>query len=135
MSAQSISRRDFIKRVGIGGAATTAAWLLDGRVAPVYAAGGSGDGAVGVLIDLTRCAGCNSCALACQETHGLPDPDVVPAALSVRLRDRRQQRQEACECEAPAHSGFGPTFAHPLPPQVSRRRVLQSPAGTALGSA
>jgi formate dehydrogenase iron-sulfur subunit len=35
-----------------------------------------------MLIDLTRCTGCNSCALACKEANQLPEPDVAPQALS-----------------------------------------------------
>ncbi len=31
-----------------------------------------------MLIDLTRCAGCNSCALACKRANRLPEPDTVP---------------------------------------------------------
>jgi formate dehydrogenase iron-sulfur subunit len=81
MSARNISRRDFLKRVGGGGAALTAAWLLDSKVAPVYASDRSGESSWGVLIDLTRCTGCNSCVLACKESNSLPRPDVVPGAL------------------------------------------------------
>jgi formate dehydrogenase iron-sulfur subunit len=78
---RTVSRREFLKQVGVGSAALTAAWLLDGRVAPVYASEGTTGRSPGVLIDLTRCTGCNSCALACKESNGLPRPDVVPDAL------------------------------------------------------
>jgi formate dehydrogenase iron-sulfur subunit len=81
MSARNISRRSFLKRVGAGGAALTAAWLLDGP-SLAYASGGKSEPGWGVLIDLTRCDGCNSCALACKENWGLPRADVVPEALS-----------------------------------------------------
>ena len=37
----------------------------------------------GILIDLTRCTGCNSCALACKESNdlALPYPGAVPDGL------------------------------------------------------
>jgi formate dehydrogenase iron-sulfur subunit len=37
---------------------------------------------VGMLIDLTRCVGCNSCALACREVNELGDPNEVPDELA-----------------------------------------------------
>jgi formate dehydrogenase iron-sulfur subunit len=79
---RDISRRDFLKGVGVGGAALTVAWLLDGRAAPAHASAGPAGSSWGVLIDLTRCTGCNSCALACKESNGLPHPGVVPDALA-----------------------------------------------------
>jgi formate dehydrogenase iron-sulfur subunit len=81
MSAQNISRRSFLQKVGAGGAALTAAWLLDGQASPAYASGGESGPGWGILIDLTRCDGCNSCALGCKENWNLPRADVVPEAL------------------------------------------------------
>jgi formate dehydrogenase iron-sulfur subunit len=85
MSAPTIkaklSRRDFIKTVGAGIAAASTAGLLTGKAYPVYASKASAGDTLGVLIDLTRCTGCNSCALACKEVNSLPDADVVPQSL------------------------------------------------------
>jgi formate dehydrogenase iron-sulfur subunit len=73
-----ISRRDFLKGLGIGGAAVTAACLWDGRV---HASIGSAHESWGVLIDLTRCTGCGSCALACKQSNDLPYPTRVAQTL------------------------------------------------------
>ncbi len=35
-----------------------------------------------MLVDLTRCNGCDSCALPCKEFNQRPDPTVVPIELS-----------------------------------------------------
>jgi formate dehydrogenase iron-sulfur subunit len=40
------------------------------------------DKAWGVLIDLTRCTGCESCVLACKHANHRADPDRVPDALT-----------------------------------------------------
>jgi formate dehydrogenase iron-sulfur subunit len=71
-----LSRRDFLKIA----AATTAGFLVGGAH-PVYASHGATEDTWGMLIDLTRCTGCDSCALACKESNNLPQADVVPKAL------------------------------------------------------
>lgn len=76
-----LSRRDFLKTVGAGIAAATTAGLFVGQAYPARANEKPAAQSWGMLIDLTRCTGCNSCALACKKSNELPDADVVPQAL------------------------------------------------------
>ena len=68
-SCPSPSRRRFIQGAGLGLAALAAGQLVPARVArassPVV-----GKQAQAVLIDLSRCTGCQSCALACRAANG-----------------------------------------------------------------
>ncbi len=98
---QNPSRRDFVKRLGFGaaGCALAAATLGDAKAAqaasPHSEEAAQSDEAVGVLIDLTRCSGCQTCALACKESNQLPQPQVIPAALdagALSFVDVRAQR-------------------------------------------
>jgi len=59
-----------------------AAHLLSSQVQPARASTGPNGQTWGMLIDLTRCAGCNSCALACKAVNDLPNADVLPSGLS-----------------------------------------------------
>jgi len=72
----NLSRRDFLKVA----AAATAGFLAGGSY-PAGASKTSAEDPWGMLIDVTRCTGCNSCALACKESNNLPQADVVPGAL------------------------------------------------------
>jgi formate dehydrogenase iron-sulfur subunit len=78
----SLTRRAFLRKIGAGVAATMAAQALALRAYPAVASTTVNRNTPAVLIDLTRCIGCNSCALACKESNGLPDPEVVPEGLS-----------------------------------------------------
>ncbi len=75
----TFSRRDFLKGLGTGTAAATAVRLVE--ASPVRASEVSAEQSWGVLIDLTRCTGCDSCVLACKASNNLADPEVLPVAL------------------------------------------------------
>lgn len=80
-SSKQISRREFVRRAGIGMAAAAGAVLAERRAVQASSAEADED-AVGVLIDLTRCTGCNSCALACKVANNKPNPETAPQELS-----------------------------------------------------
>jgi len=67
-----MERRDFIKTLGvIGGTALT------GKKLQAEEKLKSEDKEfVGILVDTTRCVGCQACSEACAEAHGLPEPDL-----------------------------------------------------------
>lgn len=81
-SQQNLSRRDFLKAAGAGAAAVTATCVLAGPTSTALASGAVSENAWGMLIDVTRCNGCQSCALACKEANNRPNPTVEPTALS-----------------------------------------------------
>jgi formate dehydrogenase iron-sulfur subunit len=71
---------------GEGAVAAGAGLLTVGASGPVT------DHSWGMLIDITRCVGCDSCALACREANELPDSAVAPTQLdssSYTFVDRR----------------------------------------------
>lgn len=74
----TVSRRDFLR----GGALLSAVMLA--RQAHVAQASSTDDEDQpwGILVDLTRCTGCNSCALACKAANQLPHPTTLPQSLS-----------------------------------------------------
>ena len=80
-SHPALSRRDFLKAASAGAAVATVTCLI-GDIEPAFASGDLAENAWGVLIDVTRCTGCQSCALACKEANGRPDPTVEPVKLN-----------------------------------------------------
>lgn len=77
-----MKRRAFLKQMGVGATAMVAAHLLGGQTQAAQASGKATIPGWGVLIDLTRCVGCNSCALACKAVNKLPNGNVEPQGLS-----------------------------------------------------
>jgi formate dehydrogenase iron-sulfur subunit len=67
-----MDRRGFLKTLGLAGA-TVALPKVATAAAP--AAPADGREPYGVLVDTTRCVGCNTCTYACAEANGLPEPD------------------------------------------------------------
>ena len=81
---QDPSRRAFVRRLGMGAAAVAGCALLaDAQTAAANnEPTGDEDETVGILIDLTRCSGCQACALACKVNNQMPQPEVVASELS-----------------------------------------------------
>lgn len=73
-----ITRRRFIAGTG---AAVAVGTLFAGLRPAAATTVEPEDDAVGVLIDLTRCTGCESCVLACKAANDLADPDTPGKAL------------------------------------------------------
>ncbi|HEY53078.1 MAG TPA: 4Fe-4S dicluster domain-containing protein [Caldilineae bacterium] len=87
------TRREFLK--GAGAAALTVAGICS--IPQMASAEGSSTGAHAdpwaMLIDIARCQGCDSCALACKEANQLPLKENPPAKLDAdtyTFVDRRQ---------------------------------------------
>ncbi len=80
--AATLNRREFVRRAGMGVAAAATCALLVDRTPAAAATAGPDDEAAGILIDLTRCTGCNSCALACKVANYMPNPETPPQELS-----------------------------------------------------
>ena len=59
-----------------------------------------------LLIDITKCIGCQTCAGACKEAHGLPgdpEPKLSETALTVvQDKDGKFVRKQCMHCEEPA---------------------------------
>jgi formate dehydrogenase iron-sulfur subunit len=66
----SLNRRNLFRIAGAAGAAT-----LAGRALSSATTRGAAHGAVGVLVDTTRCVGCRACEAACSEANRLAPPE------------------------------------------------------------
>jgi anaerobic selenocysteine-containing dehydrogenase len=64
VKGSGLSRRDFLKRLGFGAAAATVACVLPSGGTALASEEPAGP-TWGMLIDISRCSGCTSCALAC----------------------------------------------------------------------
>lgn len=69
----------------------------------------------GLLIDITRCVGCNACAEACQQIHNLPPeraPELSATAYTVvQERADRNVRRMCLHCVEPACASACPVAA------------------------
>lgn len=77
-----ISRRALLKWTGMSATALILATALVDGAQATSTAFPEEDNAVGILIDLTRCTGCQSCALACQVANERLETATPPTALS-----------------------------------------------------
>lgn len=76
--SEAMTRRRFLTQVGAGAASAVAAAVA----VPVQASEDPATDSWSILVDLTRCNGCDSCALACKKVNQRPDPDLAPTGLS-----------------------------------------------------
>jgi formate dehydrogenase iron-sulfur subunit len=81
MPNPNLSRRDLLKGVGTGVAALAAATTIGPGTKSAQAGGPVNEDAYGLLIDLTRCTGCESCTFACKEANDRPHPNRMPIQL------------------------------------------------------
>lgn len=77
---------------------------------------------VGILTDLTKCAGCEACVWACKEVNGLPTDDRGKALSGTTWTaiDRRAGvniRRQCMHCEDPACASVCPVAAFQKTPQ------------------
>lgn len=79
-----MDRRTFLKTAGAVGGTSLAA-CVSGKAADAAA-----DDSFGILIDLTRCAGCRSCEFACAEANGLPEPEETDTDNAARRTSEKQ---------------------------------------------
>ncbi|MCC6170108.1 MAG: 4Fe-4S dicluster domain-containing protein [Caldilineaceae bacterium] len=84
MTSPNTSRRTFLKGLGAGALSLVA---VSSQLTPVQANTGLTDTTdaiepYGVLIDLTRCTGCESCVLACKKANNRNQPTVAADRLS-----------------------------------------------------
>ncbi len=91
---QTVTRRNFLKGSGV---AALALWGLTATTPAAASSGAVDDDAFGMLIDITRCHGCNSCALACKKANDLPLSQDPPTCLDCKSYSYINE----CEAAAP----------------------------------
>lgn len=77
-----LSRRTLLKWTGMSATALVLATALSNQAHAIPAEPAEEDPTVGMLIDLTRCTGCQSCASACQVANDRPETVAPPSNLS-----------------------------------------------------
>lgn len=80
-----IPRRRFLTRMGQGAVVLAVGSATAHAPRPAYAAADHSEATTegwGLLIDLTRCTGCESCVLACKQANARPSPEEIPCGLN-----------------------------------------------------
>ncbi|MBU4371695.1 MAG: twin-arginine translocation signal domain-containing protein [Proteobacteria bacterium] len=86
-----MDRRTFLKGLGTGIAvAAPGSSLLPGRLEAKEVV--ASKEFMGVLVDTTRCAGCQSCETACAEANNLTIPEIGNASAFEKVRDTSEKQ-------------------------------------------
>ena len=67
------TRRDFLKKTGVIGAALAGIKPKQAKAAPVNILS---EDRMGVMVDTTYCIGCRRCEYACKKAHGIPEGNI-----------------------------------------------------------
>lgn len=81
-----MDRRSFIKTLGIMGAST-----LPGKKLLAQKVKKDDKELMGILVDTTKCIGCQSCEEACAEANGLPEPNLDDLDPKVHVKTSTSQ--------------------------------------------
>ncbi len=115
-----MERRDFIKTLGV-----ISGTALTGKKLRAEENQRTDDKEfVGILVDTTRCVGCQACSEACAEAHGLPEPDLDEEITMTRKTSTTQWtvirgdedeeiyvKTQCMHCNQPACAAACPTQA------------------------
>jgi len=80
-----MDRRNFVKTLGVIGASTLPGQKLYGEGLD------NNNEFVGILVDTTRCVGCQSCTVACAEANNLPEPDLDAIDIGITRSTSEKQ--------------------------------------------